>query len=925
MPLTLSSRESGMFCKIRLIGNLSFVPAVKPTVNRRTRKKAARTFSSRVCFALDSTNENLDEGPPRRKPGLSPRNRSSLQPSLSNQKFCRSKDCESSQTTLEGSYEGLIQRRKSFQSFASPEQENAMSTSDGGARADFSTREYLTDKLFLGLRVSVCSAIIAVVASFSGAQVANARHQVPPDPQVTSAISVRNDATADLQLRRDAPVASLSTCISYSFTHPRECLKNAADWALYRMDVAMERHPSLAIWLLVGVTASWVVLGGVCWWLLSVFGYKRTALGRPTTLGNCIWASWSCVAAASTHTKENTRYGRGLAWTLTIGGLLSYSILTGAVSARMKLKFDRLASGRDMRAVLETGHVVIAGRNAHLGPLLRQLDKARMYARQDGRAFGRQTVILLQDSCNDAAGDTQDEYTLLGKDGNHTELDKQLPQLNLLLRHGSISRTDSYLRSSARTAEKVVLLANSEDDYDADAQALSSLLALQPAISAKAVKKEPTFAPFRTKETERLPDVVVEVSKASSGNLLHSLGGDQSESVENMSNRILAQCMRQSGLAKVYCKLMRAPLRPSHAPPGRSLTKVYRADAVRPSVPPTPAREEVSQRHTGTIINIRTYPELEGLTVRMLRSGFSEGLFCGLIRNGQVDFHPHPQERLQAEDRFMIIAPKHTHRAAPAMLCTLAERVRAGDTEAEAEAAQMHRTKARANPEWHFNHWADAGAKTAAAQARETAKAVRHFRSNYDAERMLMCGWRNGVADTCIELDKVVAPGTEIVILAQTPIADRETIISRKLRSYGAQPPIADRETIISRKLRSYGLTKLENLRVIHMVGNPLSRTDVLQSMTDPEGGSTRLNKKPTKVTHIVVVADRGWQAGPATDKRSVFATLLAEDVSASLGFKAKSIVAEVVDRRLGQQVRKSHLDFGYISSSELMALYLSQ
>ncbi|KAK3256571.1 hypothetical protein CYMTET_34297 [Cymbomonas tetramitiformis] len=283
----------------------------------------------------------------------------------------------------------------------------------------------------------------------------------------------------------------------------------------------------------------------------------------------------------------------------------------------------------------------------------------------------------------------------------------QLPQLNPAAASREHLRADSYLRSSARTAEKVVLLANSEDDYDADAQALSSLLALQPAISAKAVKKEPTFAPFRTKETERLPDVVVEVSKASSGNLLHSLGGDQSESVENMSNRILAQCMRQSGLAKVYRKLM---------------------------------------RHTGTIINIRTYPELEGLTVRMLRSGFSEGLFCGLIRNGQVDFHPHPQERLQAEDRFMIIAPKHTHRAAPAMLCTLAERVRAGDTEAEAEAAQMHRTKARANPEWHFNHWADAGAKTAAAQARETAKAVRHFRSNYDAERMLMCGWRNGVA-----------------------------------------------------------------------------------------------------------------------------------------------------------------------------------
>jgi len=39
--------------------------------------------------------------------------------------------------------------------------------------------------------------------------------------------------------------------------------------------------------------------------------------------------------------------------------------------------------------------VVVAGHNAHLMSLLRQLDRSRMYALEDGRGRGKQTVRLM--------------------------------------------------------------------------------------------------------------------------------------------------------------------------------------------------------------------------------------------------------------------------------------------------------------------------------------------------------------------------------------------------------------------------------------------------------------------------------------------------------------------------------------------------
>lgn len=128
---------------------------------------------------------------------------------------------------------------------------------------------------------------------------------------------------------------------------------------------------------------------------------------------------------------------------------------------------------------------------------------------------------------------------------------------------------------------------------------------------------------------------------------------------------------------------------------------------------------------------------------------------------------------------------------------------------------------------------------------------------------------------------------------------------------------VEEREKSIVRKFR--GKT-LRNLEVSHVVGNPLSRTDVKASLMQCAQGASR-----GAVQRVVIVADRDWLAGPSTDKRTIFAAMLAESVCEDTGVVADSMVAEVVDRSLGQQVKATHPSVGYISSAELMALFTSQ
>jgi hypothetical protein len=105
----------------------------------------------------------------------------------------------------------------------------------------------------------------------------------------------------------------------------------------------------------------------------------------------------------------------------------------------------------------------------------------------------------------------------------------------------------STLIRQVQHAHKVVCLADNGDQYLSDVQSLSTFYAL---VAAKDGPK--------TKDADKTirppgPQVVVQVSKQSSARLIDNAGGNDTQvaAVENMTNRLLAQCMRSKGLTKV--------------------------------------------------------------------------------------------------------------------------------------------------------------------------------------------------------------------------------------------------------------------------------------------------------------------------------------------------------------------------------------
>ena len=206
-----------------------------------------------------------------------------------------------------------------------------------------------------------------------------------------------------------------------------------------------------------------------------------------------------------------------------------------------------------------------------------------------------------------------------------------LRELKVLCRNGSLSESETFSRALANKAEKVVLLAEGGDEAEADAHALVGLLAVEGAITGAKAEEESEDAAGGAGAGAG-PEVIVEVSRSSSSKLLkrvYSSSAGTTESVEKMTDKILAHCFRQNGLVDVYRKLM---------------------------------------RHTDTIINLRSYPELEGLPYGTLRRGFcaENAVVVGLIRSdGEVDFHPGDDARLESNDKVMIIAQKHSFRRPP--------------------------------------------------------------------------------------------------------------------------------------------------------------------------------------------------------------------------------------------------------------------
>lgn len=576
-------------------------------------------------------------------------------------------------------------------------------------------------------------------------------------------------------------------------------VKDGAPRVSYLLDILLERHPITYILLLTTVCLTLVCIGGL------LFTKFRSFEQKP---GDSFWDAWASICSSSTHLKEKTTLERGIGLMLAVGGLLFYSLLTSTMTAQFKSRMDWLREGAHSE-VMEEGHVVICGTNNHLSTVLEQLNKSHQLALRDGSTkMKKQTVLLL----------SENERKITEKMVSDSL--KDLLQLNVLTRSGSLSNTASFEKVGANKAQSIIVLASDANKYEADAECVLTVLALQPLLNNSFQK------------------LTVEVFNMSTVELLKSSMGLKVNTLQNLSSKILVQCSRQPGLIDIYQELL---------------------------------------EHDKQVLHVRSFPKLAGITYQQLRRGFPQAIVCGLVQEGKVVFHPPDHSLLKENDKVLMICANDGYKIAPQVVIKSSE-----------VGGELTKDSVTAS---------STGSVSKGAKRREGPK-----------ERILILGWHPRVAEMITEYDDYVGPGTELIILTDTPKEQREFILSRKIRR------------------------PLQNVQVNHQVGNPMSRTDVkaavLHSLSKSNSGSKQNLADDTKMPlSILVIADSTWKAGDKSrpDKRSLLALLLAEDVCKKLAFEVNSLVAEFVDNKLGKQVMNLRPNIKAIGTDEIVGLITAQ
>ena len=324
-------------------------------------------------------------------------------------------------------------------------------------------------------------------------------------------------------------------------------MKRWMAWIRYSLNRSLVRGSSLHYGMLAMGAAGLVVAGSQAIHLGLFSSSSLKAEGIEAWFGGGAFDSfwWSLK-----HVLDPGAFGEdygapwpvlGLAFLISVGGVIIMGALIGLISASIQQRFNRLQRGNS--AVVESDHVLILGWSPSVPGLVRNL--ARIHP-------GRTIVIL-----------APRDLDLMAEGLRNGGVDAK--QISTVLRTGLPSRRADLDRVAVLDAAAVVVVAYTREENhelgDSDVEAIKTLLLLTSILGASGEdeadprKKTRRINRHHSRQT---PAIVCEITQKQNVEIakIASRGNVSLVSSADFVSRLLVQASRQPGVASVFDSIL---------------------------------------------------------------------------------------------------------------------------------------------------------------------------------------------------------------------------------------------------------------------------------------------------------------------------------------------------------------------------------